>query len=207
MHICTDVYEYQQVQATEDQQASESRTDNRASELTTSFGHGNDMHVMHDPDQHVEELFPRCSAPSTKTRSCLRDALMMLAAARSHHPVFRDLSVIRRDTVPAGFTGSRRAKMNFIRVANILIKHQVSVCVFSYASQQLCKHYIGTRNDPCLGYLFWDVDGQHVSTVTSSFVTHAESMLQIANEPPPWVISCAGGKLAKRKPKPKKTKK
>ena len=129
---------------------------------------------------------------------------MMLAAAHSHQTVFSDLSVTRRDTVPAGFAGTCRAKMNFIRIQNILVRHRVSVCVISKARQQLCKHYIGSCNGPCLGYLFWDVEGQHVFAAPDTFVVLAESLAIITDDsPPPWAVSCAGGKRPKSKPKPK----
>ena len=85
--------------------------------------------VMATNEQNIEPSSHCSSRPFTRTttQSCLRDAVMSLATVCSHQPVLRDLSVTRRETVPAGCAGSRRAALNFLRIQNILSKHRISV--------------------------------------------------------------------------------
>ena len=65
--------------------------------------------VSHNQHKHVKSLLSTDKTKARATQSCLRDAILTLATARSHQPLLCDISVTRRDTVPAGFTGTRRA--------------------------------------------------------------------------------------------------
>ena len=75
----------------------------------------------HDQGEHVKPLLSKFKASRTNTQSCLRESVMTLATVRSHQPDLCDLSVTRRDTVSSVFTGSHRARMNLLRIQNVLL--------------------------------------------------------------------------------------
>ena len=113
----------------------------------------------------------------------------------------RDLSVVRRDVVRAGFSGSKRACCNFQVVERTLRRHHANVLVLSGMDDNLVQHSLGDVTGKCIGNLFWNVITRHVSVLP---------MLPCAfdtNENPPWFVSVVGGKRPKNKPKTKPTKK
>ena len=134
-----------------------------------------------------------------KTQSCLRDAVMTLAVARAHLPIMRDLSVIRRDTVPSTYTGSRRATINLLRIQNVIVRNHISVAIVSNHHAQLSKHVIGVPTAPSLGALFWDCNAKCVSVCPPLTLRNDHHLLNSIRAP--WLQQCAGGKRAKAKAK------
>ena len=72
----------------------------------------------------------RQSRPSN-CLSCLRDSIEVCVRDARIDTLLRDLSVIRRDVVRAGLSGSRRAAFNFRTLQHLLRRHAVYVRVLS----------------------------------------------------------------------------
>ena len=104
-----------------------------------------------------------------------------------------DLSVVRRDVVRAGFTGSRRARCNFQVEERILLRHHAHVLVFHGMDDNFVQHSLGDVSGNCIGNLFWNVITRHVSLVPMLPCTFE------TNKTPPWFISAVGGSVQKTK--------
>ena len=134
-------------------------------------------------------------------QSCFIDAVSHCARRANLVNMTRDLSVVRRDVVRAGFSGSKRARCNFQVVERTLRRHHANVLVLSGMDDNLVQHSLGDVTGKCIGNSFWNVITRHVSVLP---------MLPCAfdtNENPPWFVSVVGGKHPKNKPKTKPTKK
>ena len=151
----------------------------------------------HNGSPSVDETFhaDKChhSRKLIAFKSCFPDAVMSLAALRSCQPVYRDLSVIRRDIVASGFAGTRRATNHVLCIQQILLKHQVSVLVLHDSDGRLNVNMIGSRMTNCLGLLHWDHEVKHVSILPVNSFTACPLPVHDA----PWHNQCAGGKRAK----------
>ena len=74
--------------------------------------------VMLQPARLIGKRRARAARPS-ECLSCLRDSLLTYARRDRLSSLVGDLSVVRRDVVRAGFSGSRRARCHFQVVERI----------------------------------------------------------------------------------------
>jgi hypothetical protein len=133
-------------------------------------------------------------------QSCFIDAVSHCARRENLVNITCDLSVVRRDVVRAGFSGSKRARYNFQIVERTLRRHRANVLVLSEMDNNVVQHLLGDVAGKCIGNLFWNVFTRHVSVVPRLPCTFN------TNENPPWFVSVVGGKRPKNKPKTKPTK-
>ena len=155
--------------------------------------------VMLQPARLIGKRRFRAARPS-ECLSCLRDSILTCARRARLSSLVGDLSVVRRDVVRAGFSGSKRARYNFQIVERTLRRHHANVLVLSEMDNNVVQHLLGDVAGKCIGNLFWNVFTRHVSVVPRlpcAFNT---------NENPPWFVSVVGGKRPKSKPKTKPTK-
>ena len=129
--------------------------------------------------------------------SCLRDSIEACARQAGMAALLRDLSVIRRDVVRTGLSGSRRAAFNFHALQHLLRRHSVYVRVLSLSNNELVRHDLGSAGGRCCGVIFWDVE-RH------AFPVQEHVQVELSNSPAPWTFSSVGGKRPKAKPKPTK---
>ena len=110
--------------------------------------------VMLQPARLIGKRSARGARPS-ECLSCLRDSLLTYARRARLSSLVGDLSVVRRDVVRAGFTGSRRARCNFHVVERILLRIMPMFWLFMGGMTTLCNipwvTFLATALETCFG--------------------------------------------------------
>ena len=84
-------------------------------------------------------------------QSCFIDVVSHCARRENLVNMTRDLSVVRRAVVRAGFSGSKRARYNFQIVERTLRRHHANVLVLSGMDDNFVQHSLGCVSGKCIG--------------------------------------------------------
>ena len=84
-------------------------------------------------------------------QSCFIDVVSRCVRRENLVNMTRDLSVVRRAVVRAGFSGSKRARYNFQIVERTLRRHHANVLVLSGMDDNFVQHSLGCVSGKCIG--------------------------------------------------------